>query len=207
MSVLAIIQSRLGSQRFPYKALADICGRPMIAHVVDRVRQVRGVDTVVLAVPPKDAYTYRMLNLGVPVLAPDVEPHRVLDRFAAVVAMYQEHDILMRVTGDTPMLQPRLGERLLDLYASSGCDYAWINTHNGGWPDGLDIEVFSRRCLLEAFWNADNPSHREHVTGYVREKFRVVELPADGAHAAWPKCSVDYPEDLKVVERLIAEGW
>ena len=47
--VVCIIQARMGSSRLPGKVLKDICGKPMLAWVVDRVRQARTVDQVVVA--------------------------------------------------------------------------------------------------------------------------------------------------------------
>lgn len=201
MSVIAIIQSRLGSQRLPYKALADIAGKPLVAHVVERVRQVRGVDDVVLAVPPKDEATYKMLNLGVPVLAPDVEANKVLDRFAVVVSQYPKADILMRVCADCPLFDPRQAERVLEAYRSvPGCHYAWNVAH--GYTDGEDVEVFSRTVLLNAFWNASTPEHREHVTSWVREHYDVVTVQPDGERFR-RKTSVDSEEDLVWVRSVI----
>lgn len=201
MSVLAIIQARLGSTRLPYKALADIGGKPLVAHVVDRVRQVRGVDTVVLAVPPKDASTFKMLGLGVPVLAPDVETSRVLDRFAAVVAMYQGADTIMRVCADCPLFDPRQAERVLDAYRTvPGCHYAWNVAE--GYTDGEDVEVFSRTALLNAFWRADRPDQREHVTVWIREHYDAATVLPDGERYR-RKTSVDSEEDLQWVRSVI----
>jgi spore coat polysaccharide biosynthesis protein SpsF (cytidylyltransferase family) len=166
VSVLAIIQCRLGSTRFPRKALADLAGRPMIAHVVERAQQVRGVVNVVVAVPPRDALG--ILDVATTVYAPDVPEHDVLARFVAVASMFPEHDTIMRVTGDCPLWNPREGERVLALYQSiHGCEYAWNVAP--GYCDGEDVEVFSRAALLQAHWHAGGEEgDREHVTPWIR---------------------------------------
>src|SRR5580692_2175930 len=46
---LALIQARMGSSRFPGKVLEDLCGRPMLWHVVNRVGKARSLDKVVVA--------------------------------------------------------------------------------------------------------------------------------------------------------------
>ena len=51
IATVAIIQARLGSQRFPRKILADLCGEPVLWHVLERACQIRGVDEVIVAVP------------------------------------------------------------------------------------------------------------------------------------------------------------
>ena len=52
--VIAIVQARLNSTRFPNKVLADINGKPMIVHVLERAKQIKGVDLVVAAIPRTD---------------------------------------------------------------------------------------------------------------------------------------------------------
>ena len=47
--IVALIPARYDSSRFPGKALADLCGKPMIVHVYERARQARGVDEVIVA--------------------------------------------------------------------------------------------------------------------------------------------------------------
>jgi len=188
----------------PRKALEEIGDKFLIQHVVERVRQIRGVDDVVLAVPNGEVPSLCYCSH---VVGPDVPENDVLSRFAHVAELYPKHTTIMRITGDTPLLQPELGDRLLDLYFSvHDCDYAWINTHSGGWPDGLDIEVFSRRMLYQANQCAIRPDDREHVTSYMRRHGRTVELPLDMAYALWPKCSVDDMEDLQRVRSLYAQS-
>ena len=53
--IVAVIQARLGSSRFPRKSLALFRGRPIIEHVIERVCRMPLVDEVVVAVPTKDA--------------------------------------------------------------------------------------------------------------------------------------------------------
>lgn len=199
--VLAIIQARLGSNRFPRKALADLCGKPVIARVVERVNQIRGVDICVVAVPLGEADAFRCCTLVVNVAVPESD---VLARFAAVARFLPQWDTIMRITGDCPLLQPDVCDRVIDLYRTSGADYAWTDTRRD-WPDGLDCEVFSRQVLLQAHANAYHPSDREHVTPWIRRSCKVAALPPDPSYRSWPKCSIDTVEDLEVVRRWIAE--
>jgi spore coat polysaccharide biosynthesis protein SpsF len=201
VSVLAIVQARLGSTRFPRKALADLGGRPLITHVVDRVRQVRGVDAIVLAVPHRDFDAlWPMVLSGVSCHGPDVPEDDVLARFVAVAAMYPQCDTIMRVTGDCPLWDPREGERVLALYQSiHGCEYAWNVAP--GYVDGEDCEVFSRAALLQAHWHATGED-REHVTPWIRKHYPVATaMPfSDRRHL---KTSVDTLEDLERVRQMV----
>lgn len=214
MSTIAIVQCRLGSQRFPRKALADLNGRPVIAHVVERALKIRGVDRVIVATPSlsESAEIFAVLpdDSRLTVFSSRlVDETDVLGRFVAALENYPECDTVMRLTADSPVIQPDISERVLALYRETdGCDYAWNRTtdHDGGlWPDGLNAEVFSRRILDVA--NLTGGSHgytervREHVTPAIRThpQAHVQELPFDPAYAGWPKCSIDTPEDLERV--------
>jgi spore coat polysaccharide biosynthesis protein SpsF len=212
VSVLAIIQARLGSHRFPRKALADLGGKPLLTHVVNRVCRVRGVDDVVLAVPAGDvsrlacavAEQYRVEPLfdyvGARIHGPDVPEDDVLLRFVAVAAMYPQHDTILRATGDCPLFNPCEAERVLALYRSTGCDYAWnVAT---GYVDGEDCEVFSRKALLEAHWHATDAADREHVTPWIRRNYSIATaMPlSDRRHL---KTSVDTISDLERVRLLM----
>jgi spore coat polysaccharide biosynthesis protein SpsF (cytidylyltransferase family) len=180
---LALIQARLGSHRFPNKVLADLCGWRVIDHVIERVQQISGVDHVLVAWP--DACWYAG------------HENDVLGRFAHVVMQYPDVDTVLRATADCPVLDSSVCERVLELYhGTPNCEYAWTNTRDGEWPDGLDCEVFSRAALMWAHREATDPADREHVTPWLRRHVKVASLPPDPKYRGWPKLSIDTPEDL-----------
>ncbi len=199
MSVLCIIQARLGSKRFPRKSLAMLGEAPLVRHVVYRARQIKAVDDLVLAVPKGEVCM--MFGLASKVMGPDVPENDVLARFAVVAAEYPEADTIVRVTGDCPMLQPDLCDRLISEWRQSGCEYGWIRTDDGTYADGLDAEVFTRDLLTQAHMQATDAHDREHCTPIMRRMRETFSLPADSAYADWPKLSIDEPSDLERVQQ------
>ncbi len=192
--VLAIIQCRMNSSRFPKKALADLNGTPVIRHVVVRAQQIAGVDAVIVATPT--AYGY------------DGDENDVLGRFVHVAMQFPEAHTFMRLTGDCPLLDPEACERLLNIYqATPWCEYAWIDTRPGtGWPDGLDCEVFSRELLMRAHAEATDPADREHVTSWMRRNAAVLSLPSEPLkYEGWPKVSIDTEADLERVREWMQQ--
>lgn len=179
--VVAIIQARLTSQRFPAKILADLDGQPILAWVLQRAREIRGVDAVALAMP------------GVTARAES----DVLGRFLDVARAYRA-DVIMRLTADCPLLDRFVAEQVLELYRSRSCDFASNDTLISGFPDGWDVEVFSRAALETAAANATEPHDREHVTSWMRRTLRCQTLYAQGQWTG-PKLSIDTPEDLETV--------
>lgn len=196
MPTLAIIQARLGSTRFPRKALAELCGLRLIDHVVERALAIRSVDDVVLAVPEGDGWMHPLATEAI-----GVEPNDVLGRFAMVAAQHPTHDTIIRITGDCPLFNPAEAERVLALYRSiPDCHYAWNVAP--GYCDGEDCEVFSREALLNAHWHATEASDREHVTSWIRANYPVVTaMPQGQLHRR--KTSVDTVADLEYVRSLM----
>ncbi len=195
-SVCVVIQARLGSERLPDKILADIAGKPMIQHVLERAREIRGVADVVMAVPnAATKQAIEALGLGVRVVQPSVPANDVLGRYAAVACQFPSHDVFVRVTGDCPMLDPDLASDVLAEFFSGGHTY-WSNLKDG-YVDGTDVEVFTRDRLLEADREAKTPEEREHVTLWMRGGEIVTPDPV--------KLSVDTEEDLERVRAVLAK--
>jgi spore coat polysaccharide biosynthesis protein SpsF (cytidylyltransferase family) len=196
---LAIIQARLGSSRFPRKALALLHGKTVIEHVADRVLKTRGLRYVVLACPPADALTFREL-FPFMVCSPDVPESDVLARYAQVASAYAGVDTILRVTGDCPLWNPRIAEDVLKLYFSSpGVEYAGSTTADGG-VDGEDCEVFGVKALKLASERATDLYDREHVTPWIRRHVKRAERLPEKSGA---KTSIDTMEDLERVRALM----
>lgn len=207
--VVAVIQARLGSRRFPGKSLALLDGRPMIQHVIERVQRV-GVDTVVVAIPAKDRKLTRFvesLNVSV-VLGSEND---VLGR-VWMAASYHGADVVMRVTGDCPLWMPQAGKEVIQGFQSNPSQSYWSNdTEESGWPDGTDTEVFSYGILTRAYRARSTATtyDLEHVTSWIRselpaEKKGMVARPYDRLSDL--KLSVDTPSDLESVACLLGRG-
>lgn len=196
------MQARLGSERFKRKILADLNGQPIVVHVVTRAQQIRGVDRVVLAVPASDygEIEHAVIETGVKVYGHPGDENDVLGRFVAVARRYRASTAL-RITADCPVLDPRVAEQVLELYRTSHCDYAWTDTASGEWPDGFDVECFSRAALETAHGQATELVDREHVTSWIRRNLRCVTLHNPEPWTGPRKLSVDSPEDLEVVRQ------
>lgn len=204
MSTVAIIQARLGSERFPRKVLEDIGGRPMIAHVVERVKQTKGVYAVVVAVPSlEDAVelwpVVEMLGVGM-FWVEGLDEANVLSRYYECAKRHSA-DVILRVTGDCPLWDPRLGEQVLALRERERATYA--SNLAGGYRDGEDSECFTWDALQQANALAVDPADREHCTTWMRRHLSCLTLPA-AEDRSDVKTSVDTLEDLERVRAMVA---
>jgi spore coat polysaccharide biosynthesis protein SpsF len=206
LNAVAIIQARMGSMRLPGKVLADICGKPLLQRLIERVSATPGISRVVVATTTEladDVLAGWCLANEVSVYRGSVDD--VLDRFWQCA---QQHpaEFIVRITADDPLKDPEVIAKALDLCASSHeVDYV-SNTLQPSYPEGLDIEVVRFRTLERAAREATLPSEREHVTPYVwkhpdRFVLRGFSMKPDLSHWRW---TVDKPADLELVRRIFA---
>lgn len=211
MRVAAIIQARMGSTRLPGKVLREICGEPMIGHVVRRVRRLARVNWVGVAIPAtqEDGPLADYLNTldGVAVTRGPEED--VLARYVAAAEAAQA-DAVVRITADCPLICPSVSQRVVDAFLarSDECDYA-SNSLERTFPRGLDTEIVSLKVLRTADSEASRASDREHVTTFVwrqPERFRLHSV-ADSRDRSHLRLTVDTPEDFALITRIYETVW
>jgi glutamate-1-semialdehyde aminotransferase/spore coat polysaccharide biosynthesis protein SpsF (cytidylyltransferase family) len=195
----------MGSSRFPGKVLEDLSGRPMLWHVVHRVRGAGRVERVVVATTDRavdDPIARFCAQENIACFRGDEQD--VLDRFYQA-ARADHADVVVRITADCPLIDPEVIDKVVERFQRGDCDYV-SNAIRYTYPDGLDTEVFSFAALERAWREAGKPSEREHVTPYLRTgKFRVAnvesEIPVSPAQYRW---TVDHPADLEFVRKVYA---
>lgn len=201
--VVAVVQARTSSSRFPGKVLADLEGEPLLGRLLQRLSRSR--ECVQLAVatsvsPDDDAIAEVACAHGAAVVRGPLDD--VLERYRLAGEALQG-DALVRVTGDCPLLDPALVDRVVRLFHERRVDYA-SNVHPPTFPDGLDVEVISRAALERSAGEAKRASDREHVTLYAArhpERFTHASLTADADRSAM-RWTVDYPDDLEFVRAV-----
>ncbi|MSO74227.1 MAG: hypothetical protein EXQ99_03615 [Alphaproteobacteria bacterium] len=208
---VAIIQARMTSSRLPGKVVADLGGKPVIERMIARVRRARSLDALWVATTTRatdDPLMALCAQLGVPVHRGDETD--VLARFVGA-AWAAKADVVVRLTADCPMSDPLLIDQVVGAYAEGSVDYA-SNVLVRTYPDGLDVEVFSRAALEEAALMAMQPFHREHVTPWLQTGFRPglptgrfrlrhVVSDIDLGVMRW---TVDHEADLDLIRHLFA---
>jgi glutamate-1-semialdehyde aminotransferase/spore coat polysaccharide biosynthesis protein SpsF (cytidylyltransferase family) len=202
--ILAIIQARMGSSRFPGKALADLCGKPMLWHVVDRVRKSSRIHNVTIATsdqPADDMISGFCAQSGIPCFRGSEQD--VLDRFYRAAVAGNARTVV-RITADCPLIDPEVIDKVIARFSAGNWDYV-SNALRYTYPDGLDTEVFSISALERAWREATKASEREHVTPYFRAgsfSFTNVENDTPLSPDIPSRWTVDYPPDLDFVREI-----
>lgn len=204
MKVVAVVQARMSSSRLVGKVLREVApGLPLIEALLQRLRQARCLDEIVLATSndtSNDPLVAKGLALGVRCIRGSERD--VLDRYR-IAAEETGADILVRITGDCPFVDPTIVDQAVGVYKASVVEYV-SNVDPPTFPDGLDVEVFSARALLTAADQAKDPFDREHVTPYLRRgSFRCANFAhgRDLSHLRW---TVDEADDLTIVRNVFS---
>lgn len=205
--ITAIIQARMSSIRLPGKVLLDIEGKPLLAHVVDRVRLARLIDRIVIATTENEK-DRAIINFaegeGIPFYVGSEDD--VLDRFYRT-AKERAAENIVRITPDDPFKDPEVIDKVVDYYLGHGGEVDYVsNTIKPTYPEGLDVEVFSFNALERAWREAKAPSEREHVTPYIwnhPELFRLanIENDEDLSDMRW---TLDNEADLRFTREVYA---
>ncbi len=112
--VVAVIPARYASTRFPGKPLADIGGRPMIAHVIDRVRMAASVQEVIVATDDdRIARAVRACDCSAVMTSTSLRSGT--DRVAEAVRQRADVTIVVNVQGDEPLLPPTMIDQAVHL--------------------------------------------------------------------------------------------
>ena len=199
--VVAIIQARMGSTRLPGKVLKPVGGRPLLSYLVERVKRAKLVTDIIVATtdkPDDDRIADFCQEEGIVV-------HRgaendVLDRYRQAAAKANA-DYVMRLTGDNPLIDPEICDRVVATMFEEKVDYVGLDP---SFADGLDCCVISRAVLEEMWEKAELASEREHVTLFLhnnKDSFSVIRLrnETDDSHI---RLTVDEQRDYEVVRRI-----
>lgn len=204
--IVAIVQARMSSSRLPGKSMAELAGKPMIARVLERIAAARELDRVILATSTDstdDTLADWAAQAGQPCYRGSLDD--VLARYA-LCAAEENADVVVRLTGDNPFKDPGVIDAVIDFHRVRELDFAY-NNKPPSFPEGLDVEVFTRSALERMMREAADPFEREHVTQFMYrrpEQFAQANFaaPTDDSDL---RLTVDTEADLVVARAVYAE--
>jgi len=203
--VVAIVQARMGSTRLPGKVMRKIAGKPLLWHVIHRLRRCKTLDHIAIATSTaKHDDPIAEFGREHDVAVSRGSEHNVLARY--ILAAWQtDAEIIVRVSSDAPFLDPAFIDHLVESLIAQGGDYVMIEPGAQCAHEGVD--PFSRRALEKLAREAAHENvAREHVTGYFKvnpDFVRVVHAPSYAALAKEPaRLTVDTPDDLAFAEAV-----
>ena len=204
--VIATISARMGSTRLPGKVLMPLCGKPVLAHIIERVARSKYFDDIIIAtsVDPKDD--------AIEAFAKE-HGHKVYrgsedDVLARVyeAAKSQNADIIYRGMGDSPLVDHRIVDKLIEDLIQGDYDLVSNEMGDAPVPDGFDATVFTFKALEDGYKEATHPEMREHVTVHIKtdpKRYKILALKAEG-DMNWPglRLTLDTKEDYQVIHAI-----
>jgi glutamate-1-semialdehyde 2,1-aminomutase len=204
MKVVAIVQARMGSTRLPNKVMKPIGDAPMIELLLARLVLAKEVNEIMVATsddPRNQALADHVYSLGYKCYRGS--ENDVLDRYIQA-AKSVNADVVVRITGDCPLVDPELVDEAIRQCRASDVDY-FSNTSPPTFPDGLDIEVFTLAALEKAAQETCKPFDHEHVTPYLRESGRFKQAGMQNSQdLSGLRWTVDEPTDYDVLSKIFA---
>lgn len=208
MKTTAIIEARMTSSRLPGKVMMETCGKPMLQHMIERVKRCGRIDDVIVAttVNSEDDDVCRMCDdMGFHYFRGSEED--VLLRVLEAARQY-DVDVIVELTGDCPLIDHRHIDHLLEIYESGKYDFV-SNCTERTFPDGFDIRIFSTKMLEDLSEISKDPADREHVAIYFPrhpEKYRNYNWKAEGS-VNRPDIEVTLDEigDYKLIDRIYSK--
>jgi spore coat polysaccharide biosynthesis protein SpsF len=202
------VQARMRSTRLPGKVLKPVLGRPMLYYLIERLRQAKEIDEVVVLTSQHKADDE---------IVAFCQQHRidcfrgseenVLERYYQA-ALQRQPDLIVRVTGDCPLIDPVILDQTIQLFKQNQPHIDYVsNTLELTFPRGLDVEIFSFTVLKQVRQEAKKLEEQEHVTPYIYwnpQLFRLANFKHSSS-LAFHRWTVDTAEDFKLI-RLILEN-
>jgi spore coat polysaccharide biosynthesis protein SpsF len=206
MKIIATIEARMTSSRLPGKVLLQAAGKPMLEHLVNRLRAVPSLDGIVLATTVNATDDVleefsRRVGIGCFRGSEDDVMTRVIGAAESAGA-----DVIVGITGDCPIIDPQIVEQTIRMYKLNQADYV-SNALVRSYPDGMDTQVFRLTTLQRSAAMTDDLFDHEHVTAHIRnhpEIFSQVHLVAP-PEIHWPSLglTLDEPKDYELLKKII----
>ena len=212
MRVIAVIQARMGSSRFPGKSLATIGDIPLLGWVLSRTSRSKYIDAIVLATSVSekdDLLSQYTVSRGFPVYRGS--EGNVLNRIIEA-GKTENADVIVRICADNPFIDPNEIDRLILIFKKLNVLYACnhLDKLNSGYADGFGAEITHLSVLEMIAAKATDKRHLEHVTSYLWENTdhnNLYAVPAP-VQLAFPnlRFDCDQKSDLAYLNKLIEAG-
>ncbi|THB75215.1 MAG: 3-deoxy-manno-octulosonate cytidylyltransferase [Desulfobacteraceae bacterium] len=201
MSAKILITARLKSTRLPMKALKEIKGRPMICHLIDRLKLSTHADGIVLCTS-----TVAQDDPLVDIAADESidcyrgHPDDVLLRLTRAAEQFKAQTVIS-CTADNPFVDPEYIDQLIRYHTGNQYDF----THISGLPFGTFSYALSYPAMKKACEIKDEID-TEVWGGYFTQtglfKCGTLEVTDDTVRRPDLRLTVDTPEDFELISKV-----
>jgi spore coat polysaccharide biosynthesis protein SpsF (cytidylyltransferase family) len=204
-NIVGVLQARMASRRLPHKCLLNIEGRPMISIILERLSFSKYINLTVIATTTNKedrplVEFAQQNNIGIYRGSQD----DIVDRLYQAGKGFGA-DIIVRVWGDNPLIDPAIVDALIQKLIDTDSDYT-TNTRPMTFPLGMNTEVYRLKTLESIKNQTTDPFYREFPAEYIFDSSRFrIETIQHHTNLSDINLSVDYKEDLKLVSYIYKE--
>jgi spore coat polysaccharide biosynthesis protein SpsF len=175
MRQVAVIQARMGSTRLPGKTLMEVAGKPLLEHLIERLKKAKRIDEIVVATTTcseDNAIEELCRRLQVGCFRGSSDD--VLDRVSKALEHFGA-DLHIEIHGDGPLLDWRVIDRAVQIYESSAYDLV-TNALSISYPPGLEVWVYKAQLAHEVEKIATEMDYRESPVLYLTQHANMYRL-------------------------------
>jgi spore coat polysaccharide biosynthesis protein SpsF len=204
MSVGIIITARLKSKRLKKKLLKKINGRPMISHLISRLKLSKKHDKIIIStsvIPQDDPLEELARKEGVSIFRGD--PFDVLKRIHHTAVNFDIKTIIS-CTGDNPFIDPLYIDKMVNFHLENKLDFTrCVDLPFGTFAYALDCNALKKACEIK------DTDDSENWVGYFTDTgvFKHGVLNVDDELLKWPqlRLTVDTIEDFNLIKVIFNE--
>lgn len=206
--IVASIQVRMGSSRYPGKVMYETAGKPLLGHLCSRLQKSRLLDDIIIATsvnPENDVIASYCKDNSIVCFRGDEDD--VLER--TLGALHKMNATIgVEVFGDCPLIDPVIVDMIIENFLNDTNDPDFVgNDLKTTFPPGMDVEVFKVSALADSANRIDDPAIREHGTLYIRQNPQIYKVKNIEAPKKWHRpnleLEVDTKEDIYVISKII----
>ena len=183
----ATIQARMDSTRLPGKVLKDIAGKPMLLRQVERLRESKHIDEIIIGTTTSNKDN-KIVDMCI---QNDIKYYRgsednVIDRIASLLRKFKVKTHV-ECFGDSPLIDPKIIDEYLEIFFEPANKFDYLsNCIKTSYPPGLEIIIYNSEILIDLNSLLDrNDPLREHVGFNITrfpEKFNIKSMIAPKEH-------------------------
>lgn len=199
--ITCIVQARSDSKRFKNKVLKSVGDKTAIEYQMLRLLQSKNISNILVATTNEksDDKLCDLLN-AIQVQVFRGNEDNVLDRFASAMQNFPSSNTVIRITGDCPLIDANLIDEMLVEFREKEFEYY---STDESFPDGMDVEIFSKDLLFAASIHATDKFDLEHVTPWIKRNASRVSYKKSDFDYKDVRVTLDEKSDLDVIREVI----
>lgn len=169
------IQARYSSERLPGKVLKEVSGKPLLEYTIKRLQKTN-LSQSIYVLTSKNSEDLKIVNFckskSYKFFSCSLE--NVFKRFRSFLKL-NNYDAFVRISGDSPLIDPFLIDKMLDKFRKNDCDIL-TNVFPRTFPSGQSVEIIKSKTFLKIDESLLTEEDKEHVTSFFYKNSKIFNI-------------------------------